>query len=123
MYRWHILLDQLLIILQPFGGSGPFENLRKLYIVVSEKQMCLYAKVDGFAGTRPEATSDSWVPASVPHLAFPFHFTMTNASLKFTSPCLRCFSMFAIVSCSQTKVLENPLMYKRCSNSVDVYVS
>lgn len=31
--------------------------------------------VDGFAGTRPEATSDSWVPVLMPHLALPFHST------------------------------------------------
>lgn len=45
MYHEHILLDQLLITLQPFQGSGPFEILEELYIVVPEKWMCLYAKV------------------------------------------------------------------------------
>lgn len=28
-----------------------------------------------------------------------------------------------LANASQTEALENPLMYKKCSNSVDVYIS
>ena len=37
MYHEHILLDQLLITLQPFQGSGPFENHRRAIYCSSRK--------------------------------------------------------------------------------------
>ena len=58
----------------------------------------------------------------MPDLVQPSHFTDDSCISCLLVQCYCCYTV-SKCKCSQIKALENPLMYKRCSHSVVVYIS